>query len=129
VTPFDAAAQILRRRKQCLVHRYLYYVLNTPLIDDQQYDAFERELRTLVEQFPHIAELVKYADDCPTKTVGSSMIGDYPRDLQMVAESLHVYNMENLEWWMKVTSPDAFSILDDVMACNLNKGSMEQSLF
>jgi NAD-dependent DNA ligase len=36
----DIAELILRRRKQCLVHRYLYYYRNDPQVGDQQYDAF-----------------------------------------------------------------------------------------
>lgn len=101
----DVAAQILRRRKQCLVHRYLYYVRAEPQIDDFTYDMWERELRALVTTNPAIAEAVEYADDCPTKTVGSSNLSDYPRELQMVGESLRIYNMENLDWWAKVTGP------------------------
>jgi len=99
------AEQILRRRKQCLVHRYLYYVANDPQVTDQQYDLFERELRQLVAQNPDIAATVPYDDECPSKCVGSSNLWDYPRELQMVAESLRVYNMENLDWWAMVSAP------------------------
>lgn len=102
----DPAAQILRRRKQCLVHRYLYYVKASPMIDDATYDAWERELKALVTEYPDVAANVRYADDCPTQHVGSSNLWDYPRELQLIGDSLLVYNMENLDWWARVTAPD-----------------------
>lgn len=96
------AEKILRRRKQCLVHRYLYYVQSDSIIEDSFYDSLERELRELVAQYPEIAATVAYHEDCPSQHVGSGNLDDYPRELQMVAESLRIYNMNNLDWWFKV---------------------------
>jgi NAD-dependent DNA ligase len=117
----DIAELILRRRKQCLVHRYLYYYRNDPQVSDQQYDAFERELKQLVAQYPDIAAQVEYDDMCPSRCVGSSNLWDYPRELQMVAESLRVYNMENLEWWAKVTAPP---VADDAPVGDIETGRL-----
>lgn len=91
-----------RRRGQILVHRFLYYVLNTSLISDFEYDIWERELQTLVEENPDIAATARYAEECPVGKVGSSALEDYPRNLQCVAYSLAQYNpVTNPEWWAK----------------------------
>jgi NAD-dependent DNA ligase len=74
------------------VHRYLYYVRGQAIIADTRYDEFESELRELVTFYPALADAAPYSDECPSKTVGSSMCGDYPRGLQHVAESLLVYD-------------------------------------
>lgn len=84
----DVAAQIVRRRKQLLVHRYVYYVCGESLVTDLQYDTWERELKELVATNPAIAESASYSDDCPAKQVGSSNLWDYPRELQHVGDSL-----------------------------------------
>lgn len=98
----DVRKQIEKRRAQCLIHRYAYYVRSTSLVADQQYDALERELKELVSKYPEIAAVAKYADECPTQNVGSSNIWDYPRSIQVLTESLLIYNDENLEWMAKV---------------------------
>lgn len=102
----EIAGRIVRLRKICLVHRYIYYVAGQSLVDDPTYDGWERELRRLVEQYPDIAAKADYDEDCPSRSVGSSLCAGYPRELQMVAESLLIYNPENFEWWAKVTSPE-----------------------
>jgi NAD-dependent DNA ligase len=102
----DVKSQIERRRAQLLVHRFLYYVRSESLITDYQYDMWERELVALVKDYPDIAAEAKYADDCPTTKPGSSNIWDYPRELQHVADSILIYNPENLDWWAKVTDEE-----------------------
>ena len=88
----DAAKQITKRRTQLLIHRYLYYVRCESLIDDFTYDMMERELKALVAENAQLAETLKYADDCPTKTVGTSNIWDYPKELQHLGDSLLAFN-------------------------------------
>lgn len=49
-------------------HNYNYYVLNSPTIDDRQYDEMMRELEELEKEFP------EYADsNSPTQHVGSDI--------------------------------------------------------
>lgn len=86
--------EIVKRRTQLLVHRYIYYVLSESLIDDLTYDTWERELRSLVQANPAIAESAKYAEDCPTKCVGSSNLWDYPREVQHLGNSLVAFNQK-----------------------------------
>ena len=68
----STAASDPRARHQELVqeieaHRAAYYGEDAPTISDAEYDALERELRTLEAEFP---ELV--TPDSPTQTVGSA---------------------------------------------------------
>lgn len=65
-------------RRECLVHRYLYYVLCTPVISDYEYDMLERKLGQLVESSPEEPELLAF---CPTRTVGSDMGSSYPEEI------------------------------------------------
>ena len=110
------AAKLFRLRKQCLVHRFLYYVLCSPLIDDPAYDLLERELVAMCQQYPEIAAATPLADDCPTKRVGSSNMEDYPKELQCVAYSLIEYNpLDNPEWWDRVTAPRFEAEIQDIL--------------
>jgi NAD-dependent DNA ligase len=50
---------ITRRRRQILVHSFLYYRMNTSIISDGQYDTWARELMQLQRDYPEIAS------ECP----------------------------------------------------------------
>jgi NAD-dependent DNA ligase len=64
----------LKKEDRCLVHRYLYYVMDTPIISDYIYDAMEREAR-------------KFADENhPILKVGSSLAKDYPEHIVNIAK-------------------------------------------
>lgn len=54
---------INRRRRQILVHSFLYYRMNTTLISDEQYDAWARELMALQRDYPDIAADCIHAED------------------------------------------------------------------
>jgi hypothetical protein len=47
---------INRRRRQILVHSFLYYQLNESIISDHTFDMWCKELVELQEKYPHIAE-------------------------------------------------------------------------
>lgn len=46
-----------------LVHSYLYYHLDSPVIDDMTWTKWAMELQKLQEQYPDIAKQVKYYDE------------------------------------------------------------------
>jgi hypothetical protein len=69
----------------------LYFVKAEPLIGDQQYDEWERELKELVTARPHLECAAAYSLIGPTRTVGTSHAEDYPRTIQQLAESLLAY--------------------------------------
>jgi NAD-dependent DNA ligase len=84
-------AEISKLRTYCLIHRYLYYVKASPLVDDLTYDAHERKLKELVTQYPQLAFEADNQSYCPTNTVGSDNPEDYPRRIEQLAESLLKY--------------------------------------
>lgn len=57
------AEKIKQRRRQMLVHSYLYYQLGTSIIDDFTFDRWARELVKLQADFPDIAATVEYHKD------------------------------------------------------------------
>lgn len=87
----EIIALISKRRKQCLIFRYCYYVLAAPLITDLAYDNMEADLKRLVTLHPALASKAKFDFDCPTKSVGSSNADDYLREIEDLALSLAKY--------------------------------------
>lgn len=68
-----------RYRSLCmlmLVFRYGYYVRNTSIISEDQYNLFEHLLEAFEEKFPGVRH-----PKSPTQTVGSDDPGDYPRSV------------------------------------------------
>lgn len=53
--------------KEIRAHDYRYYVLDDPVISDQEYDALYRELRELEALYPELR-----SEDSPTQRVGAS---------------------------------------------------------
>lgn len=67
-------------------HEYLYYVLDTPEVSDEQYDAWMRELRALEQAHP---ELI--TPDSPTQRVG----GKPKEGFAKVAHSRPMLSLDN----------------------------------
>jgi NAD-dependent DNA ligase len=63
--------------KQCLLHRYLYYVLSSPIISDYAYDMLEVEAK-------------KEDTEGLISTVGSSLSKSYPKEIIELAETFMV---------------------------------------
>ena len=49
-------------------HNYLYYVLNSPTLSDQEFDSLMRELQDLEAKHPEV-----YDPNSPTQRVGSDL--------------------------------------------------------
>lgn len=56
------AELINRRRRQILVHSFLYYQMDVNLIADHVYDRWSKELAELQRQHPDIAKTCVYAE-------------------------------------------------------------------
>ena len=54
------AEKIQQRRLQILVHSYLYYQVDTNIVDDNTWATWGKELVSLQEQYPEIAKRVIY---------------------------------------------------------------------
>jgi NAD-dependent DNA ligase len=64
--------RINQRRRQLLVHSYLYYRQNTSAISDHQYDKFTQDLIKLQSEYPEIAEQGIYAEEFRGFSMGDS---------------------------------------------------------
>jgi DNA ligase (NAD+) len=63
--PQEIIERVKKLREEIEYHNYRYYVLDSPVISDAEYDALMRELRRLEELYP---ELI--TPDSPTQRVG-----------------------------------------------------------
>ncbi len=93
-------ASVLQRveqlRKDLHYHNYRYYVLDSPVISDAQYDAMMQELRGLEARHP---ELV--TPDSPTQRVGAAPASEFAEVVHPIPLlSLgNVFNKEELQAW------------------------------
>jgi len=83
-------------REALRFHEYRYYVLNDPLITDQEYDQLYKKLEKLEKEDPSII-----TPDSPTQRVGSSLNGDFvtvPHLVSMLSLE-NSYNSDDLIAW------------------------------
>lgn len=93
--------RILSLRKELHEHNRLYYVLNQPIISDQQFDFMMHELQELEARHPELAD-----PNSPTQRVGS----DLNQQFKQVAHKYpmlslaNTYNADDVrEWYNQVT--------------------------
>lgn len=83
-------------RKEIHYHNYRYYVLDSPIISDAEYDALMRELRDLEARYP---ELV--TPDSPTQRVGAPPAEGFAEVVhrQPMLSLANAFNEEELLAW------------------------------
>ena len=64
--PKEVLDRIKRLRDEINYHNYRYYVLDSPIISDEEYDALVHELKELEEKYPETI-----TPDSPTQRVGA----------------------------------------------------------
>jgi len=64
--PADIQKRLERLREEIIYHNYRYYVLDSPVISDEEYDALMHELQELEERYPEAV-----TPDSPTQRVGA----------------------------------------------------------
>jgi len=55
--------ELISRRRQILLHSFLYYQLNESLIDDYVFDKWSKELADLQLRYPNEAMQAVYAEE------------------------------------------------------------------
>lgn len=60
---FDICSLIRRRRRQILLHSYLYYELNENLIPDSTFDKWMYELVELQKTYPEESEAAEFYEE------------------------------------------------------------------
>lgn len=83
-----ALKRVNQLRTSLLILRFCYYCLEESLVPDHVYDMRERELKQMLEADPALDAAGKYSDICPTKTVGSSDMYDYPDVIEWLARKM-----------------------------------------
>src|SRR5580698_6122503 len=77
-------------------HNQQYYVLNDPVISDEEYDRLLKKLIDLEEAFPALK-----SPDSPTQRVGEKIAGNLPtvkHSLPMLSID-NTYSLEELKQW------------------------------
>ena len=78
--------RIVQLRTELHEHNYNYYVLNAPIISDQEFDHLMRELQDLEAKHPEMAD-----SNSPTVRVGS----DLNKDFQQVSHKYPMLSLAN----------------------------------
>ena len=68
----ESQARVERLRSEIRKHDYQYYVLDSPLISDAEYDRLIRELAGLEDQYPQLVN-----PDSPTQRVGGEPLAGF----------------------------------------------------
>ena len=94
--PSAAAKRAAELRKEISYHDYRYYVLDDPVIGDDEYDELLNELRDLEERYPELR-----APDSPTQRVGGRPLDkfeqvEHPEPMLSLANAR---NEEELRAW------------------------------
>jgi len=82
----DTNNQILSLRDQLVDHNYRYYVLDDPIISDDEYDRLLRELEHLEKQHPDLI-----TPDSPTQRVGAPPLSNF----ESIPHQLPMLSLEN----------------------------------
>ena len=72
-------AEALSIADQCLVHRYLYYILCRPMLTDREYDMLERDASNRDDT----------PIDHPIHKPGSDLASSYPQEIADLALQIH----------------------------------------
>ncbi|MCX8059044.1 MAG: NAD-dependent DNA ligase LigA [Spirochaetes bacterium] len=92
----------LKKRVEDLIKKineydYHYYVLNQPIISDNEYDALYEELKKIEQEYPQL----RYPDS-PTQRVGSDLDNKFeklPHKIEMLSLD-KIYNIEESKNWI-----------------------------
>jgi DNA ligase (NAD+) len=78
-------------------HQYRYYVLDSPLVSDYEYDTMMRELESIEEQIPELR-----TPDSPSQRVGGMFSTDFAavQHLQPLQSLDNVFSQEDLDSWV-----------------------------
>ncbi|HEY2639032.1 MAG TPA: NAD-dependent DNA ligase LigA [Streptosporangiaceae bacterium] len=82
---------------ELLEHQYRYYVLDSPLVADIEYDTMMRELESIEDQIPELR-----TPDSPSQRVGGSFSTDFTavQHLEPLQSLDNVFSGEDLDAWV-----------------------------
>ena len=83
----DIKQKIVELKNQIEFHNYHYYVLDSPVISDEEYDRLFRELKKLEEEYPEFITL-----DSPTQRVGGAPLEVFKK----VRHKIPMHSLDNV---------------------------------
>ena len=95
---FEAQIRIAELSEQLNAHNYNYYVMNAPVISDQEFDFLLKELELLELQFPDLKSF-----NSPTQRVGGDITDKFEKVTHkspMLSLS-NSYNQDEIQDWAK----------------------------
>ena len=98
MNPFEAQIRVAELSEQLNAHNFNYYVLNAPVISDQEFDFLLKELEQLELQYPELK-----SPNSPTQRVGGDITDKFEKVTHkspMLSLS-NSYNQEEIQDWAK----------------------------
>ncbi len=86
ISPDEARARVAELHRVLNYHAWLYYVKDSPELDDAEYDRLFSELKLLEENFPELQTA-----DSPTWRVGGEVLAELPQR----RHALKMYSLDN----------------------------------
>src|SRR6266478_473586 len=92
----DPRREVDRLRQELEQHNYRYYVLDDPVVTDEEYDTLFRRLQALEEAHPALRR-----PDSPTQRVGAAPLDRFGqvRHLQPMLSLANARNEDELRAW------------------------------
>jgi hypothetical protein len=108
----NITALIIRRRRQFLVHSFLYYMLDESIIDDTTYDRWCVELVNLQRKHPDLAASLPYHDICSQldESASGSYIKNYPPEI--VSTAFHLLAREKQQPLAELVQRYGYQLVD-----------------
>lgn len=72
MTEKEAKEEIERLKEEINYHNYRYYVLDSPVTSDAEYDLLFKKLEDLERRFPHLV-----TPDSPTQRIGAEPLKEF----------------------------------------------------
>ncbi len=112
-TPIDIAKERMAELTASLNHHnHLYYVENSPVISDQEFDMLLKELENLEKEFPQFADI-----NSPTKRVGGDITDKFEKvtHKRPMLSLSNTYNREEITEWEERLHKEADTDIEYVM--------------
>ena len=112
-TPIDIARERIAELTASLNHHNnLYYVENSPVISDQEFDLLLKELEILEKEFPQFADV-----NSPTKRVGGDITDKFEKvtHKRPMLSLSNTYNREEITEWEERLHKEADTDIEYVM--------------